>query len=209
MAIVGGEQKNMAEFVKVSVKDEGNLPMENFQVNGASTSSDEWGNVNYTLDLTWDVPANASPITDYKVYIDQQKGETWYPSANYTSGMPEAERLESYNSVNNWSGSHSSFYWSTFQKQDEDWQPAPEGFDCKIWITAIYATGESKKSNVVEANIYQLANGGTDNVQAVKTVNEQAPIEWFNVGGRQVDKANGRHQLILVRQGNEVRKVLK
>ena len=107
-----------------------------------------------------------------------------------------------------------NFYWTTFEDTyyDEDtWQTVSLGTGptCKLWITATYATGESQKSNVVEVNVYQLANGGTDDVKAVNTVNKQAPVELFNVAGRQVGKANGRHQLLIVRQGNEVRKVLK
>lgn len=217
LAIVGGEQKNITDFVKVSVKDEGNLPMENFKVLAAEkVDVESYGYVSsyYNLTLSWDVPAGASTITDYTVYVDKQNGDTWYPSAKYTSAMPQDEMKENYNDVNSWVTNRQNFYWTTFEDTyyDEDtWQTVSLGTGptCKLWITATYATGESQKSNVVEVNIFNLANGGTDDVKAVNTVKEQAPVELFNVAGRLVGKANGRHQLILVRQGNEVRKVLK
>ena len=217
LAFVGGEQKNITDFVKVSVKDEGNLPMENFNVIAAEkVDVESYGYVNsyYNLTLSWDVPAGASAITDYTVYVDKQNGETWYPSTKYTSAMPQDEMKENYNDVNSWVTNRQNFYWTTFEDTyyDEDtWQTVSLGTGptCKLWITATYATGESQKSNVVEVNIFNLANGGTDDVKAVNTVNKQAPVELFNVAGRQVGKANSRHQLLIVRQGNEVRKVLK
>ena len=143
------------------------------------------------------------------------KGESWNPSTTYTRAMPEAEKQDSYNDVNTWVTNRQNFYWTTFENTyyDEDtWQTVSlgNGPDVKMWITAIYASGESQKSNVVELNVYNLANGGSGetDVKAVKAATADAPVEIFNVAGQQIKKANGR-QLILIRQGNEVKKVLK
>ena len=216
LAYVGGEQKNITDFAKVSVKDEGNLPLQNFQVTAAEkVDVESYGYVNqyYNLTLSWTVPEGASKITDYKVYVD--KGESWNPSTTYTMAMPEAEKQDSYNDVNTWVTNRQNFYWTTFENTyyDEDtWQTVSlgNGPDVKMWITAIYASGESQKSNVVELNVYNLANGGSGetDVKAVKAATADAPVEIFNVAGQQIKKANGR-QLILIRQGNEVKKVLK
>ncbi len=213
-AVVGGEKKNISEFVKVNVKDEGNLPMENFQVVAAEkVDVESYGYVSqyYNLTLTWTVPEKASKITEYTVYVDKQNGETWYPSAKYTSAMPEAELQDSYNDVNTWITNRNNFYWTTFEDYETDqdtWEQKSlgKGPTCKIWMTATYATGESQKSNVVEVNVYDLANGANA-VSAVKTVNQEA-AEVYNLAGQRVGAANGR-QVYILREGNTVRKVIK
>lgn len=216
LAIVNGEKKNISDFVKASVKDTGNVPMENFKVLAAEkVDIESYGYVSsyYNLTLSWDVPAGASAISDYTVYVDKQNGDTWFPSTKYTSAMPQEEMKDSYNDVNSWVTNRQNFYWSTFEDTyyDEDtWQTVSLGTGptCKIWITATYATGESQKSNIVEVNVYSLANGGDGTgVAAPKAANE-APVELFNLAGQRVGKAGGR-QVVIVRQGGEVKKVLK
>ena len=213
-AVVGGEKKNISEFVKVNVKDEGNLPMENFQVVAAEkVDVESYGYVSqyYNLTLTWTVPEKASKITEYTVYVDKQNGESWTPSTKYTMGMPEAEKQDSYNDVNTWITNRNNFYWTTFEDYEtnqDTWEQKSlgKGPTCKIWMTATYATGESQKSNVVEVNVYDLANGANA-VSAVKTVSQEA-AEVYNLAGQRVGAANGR-QVYILREGNTVRKVIK
>lgn len=213
LAVVGGEKKNLSDFVVASVKDEGNVPMENFQVLAAEkVDVESYGYVSsyYNLTLSWDVPENASPISDYKVYVD--KGDTWNPSTTYTSAMPEDEKKESYNDVNYWVTNRQNFYWSTFEDTEYDpdtWETKSlgKGPDCKLWICAIYATGESQPSNVVEVNIYDLANGGSG-ISAIENANGKAPVEIYNLSGQRVNNlVNG--QVYIVKQGNTVKKLLK
>ena len=212
-AVVGGEKKNLSEFVTASVKDEGNVPMENFRVLAAEkVDVESYGYVSsyYNLTLEWDVPAGASPISDYKVYVD--KGDTWYPSTTYTSAMPEADKKESYNDVNHWVTDRQNFYWTTFedtQYNEDTWETVSlgKGPDCKLWICAIYATGESKPSNIVEVNIYNLANGD-DGIVNVNSANENAPVEMYNISGQRVDTPV-RGQVYVVKKGNSVKKMLK
>lgn len=214
LAVVDGEKKNLSDFQVVSVKDEGNLPMENFEVLAAEkveVDSYGWVSEYYNLTLSWKVPEGASEITDYKVYVDKQNGETWYPSTNYNLSLPESDKPEDYNAINSWVTNRNNFYWTTFEDSEYDemtWETKSLGTgpDCKVWITAIYATGESQKSNVVEVNVYKLANG-VNSVKAVKTVND-APVEVYNLAGQRLTKA-GPRQVYVVRQGNNVRKVLK
>ena len=212
-AVVGGEKKNLSDFVTASVKDEGNVPMENFQVLAAEKVEVEsygWISYYYNLTLSWDVPANASPITDYKVYVD--KGESWNPSASYTSGMPEEEKLDKYNDVNSWITNRQNFYWTTFE--DTEWdQDAGEtvslgkGPDCKLWICAIYATGESQPSNIVEVNIYNLANG-ENSITTIENDNRTGALEFYNLSGQRVNNLIDG-QVYIVKQGNTVKKMLK
>ena len=212
-AVVGGEKKNLSDFVTASVKDEGNLPMENFRVLAAEkVEVESYGYISYYYNLTleWDVPAGASPISDYKVYVD--KGDTWYPSTNYTTAMPEAEKKENYNDVNHWVTDRQNFYWTTFEdtQYNEDTyetESLGKGPDCKLWICAIYATGESQPSNVVELNVYNLANG-EDGIVNVESANENAPVEMYNISGQRIDNPV-RGQVYVVKKGNSVKKMLK
>ena len=217
LAVVGGERKNLSDFVEVSVKDEGNLPMEDFQVLAAEkVDVESYGYVNqyYNLTLSWTVPEGASKITNYKVYVD--KGDTWYPSATYTQGMAEADMKDSYNDVNTWITDRQNFYWTTFEDSEYDpdtWQNVSlgKGPDCKIWICAIYVTGESQPSNVVEVNVYNLANGieeKTTGIAGSSQFTNNEPIEYFNLNGQQVSNTHGQ-QVVIMRQGNQVKKVIR
>lgn len=218
LAVVGGERKNISDFVKVSVKDEGNLPMENFKVNGASLIEEatDWGvNKYYALDLSWDIPEGASTITDYKVYIDN--GQSWLTTSLYTTGMPADERQDAYNDISEWN-TGTRIWWTNFENTTQDpetWETISlqSGPDCKIWICAVYVTGESQPSNVVEVNVYNLANGieenptGIDNSTPLNNNSDQA-IEFFNLNGQQVSNSHGQN-VVIMRQGNQVRKIIK
>ena len=218
LAVVGGERKNISDFVKVSVKDEGNLPMENFKVNGASLIEEatDWGvNKYYALDLSWDIPEGASTITDYKVYIDN--GQSWLTTSLYTTGLPADERQDAYNDISEWN-TGTRIWWTNFENTTQDpetWETISlqSGPDCKIWICAVYVTGESQPSNVVEVNVYNLANGieenptGIDNSTPLNNNSNQA-IEFFNLNGQQVSNSHGQN-VVIMRQGNQVRKIIK
>lgn len=218
LAVVGGERKNISDFVKVSVKDEGNLPMENFKVNGASLIEEatDWGvNKYYALDLSWDIPEGASTITDYKVYIDN--GQSWLTTSLYTTGLPADERQDNYNDISEWN-TGTRIWWTNFENTTQDpetWETISlqSGPDCKIWICAVYVTGESQPSNVVEVNVYNLANGieenptGIDNSTPLNNNSNQA-IEFFNLNGQQVSNSHGQN-VVIMRQGNQVRKIIK
>lgn len=218
LAVVGGERKNISDFVKVSVKDEGNLPMENFKVNGASLIEEatDWGvNKYYALDLSWDIPEGASTITDYKVYIDN--GQSWLTTSLYTTGLPADERQDKYNDISEWN-TGTRIWWTNFENTTQDpetWETISlqSGPDCKIWICAVYVTGESQPSNVVEVNVYNIANGieenptGIDNSTPLDNNSNQA-IEFFNLNGQQVSNSHGQN-VVIMRQGNQVRKIIK
>ncbi len=218
LAVVGGERKNISDFVKVSVKDEGNLPMENFKVNGATLIEEatDWGvNKYYALDLSWDIPEGASTITDYKVYIDN--GQSWLTTSLYTTGLPADERQDNYNDISEWN-TGTRIWWTNFENTTQDpetWETISlqSGPDCKIWICAVYVTGESQPSNVVEVNVYNLANGieenptGIDNSTPLDNNSNQA-IEFFNLNGQQVSNSHGKN-VVIMRQGNQVRKIIK
>ena len=218
LAVVGGERKNISDFVKVSVKDEGNLPMENFKVNGASLIEEatDWGvNKYYALDLSWDIPEGASTITDYKVYIDN--GQSWLTTSLYTTGLPADERQDNYNDISEWN-TGTRIWWTNFENTTQDpetWETISlqSGPDCKIWICAVYVTGESQPSNVVEVNVYNIANGieenptGIDNSTPLDNNSNQA-VEFFNLNGQQVSNSHGQN-VVIMRQGNQVRKIIK
>ena len=120
---------------------------------------------------------------------------------------------DKYNEVNTWSTGE-RLYWTNFEDTYYDpdtYQTVSLGTGptCLIWLTATYATGESQPSNKVEVNVYSLANGGDGTgVQNVTVNGKPAKVEVFNLKGQRVQNAAGR-QLYIVKQGNEVKKVLK
>ena len=176
----------------------------------------DWGvNKYYALDLSWDIPEGASTITDYKVYIDN--GQSWLTTSLYTTGMPADERQDAYNDISEWN-TGTRIWWTNFENTTQDpetWETISlqSGPDCKIWICAVYVTGESQPSNVVEVNVYNLANGieenptGIDNSTPLNNNSNQA-IEFFNLNGQQVSNSHGQN-VVIMRQGNQVRKIIK
>ena len=161
------------------------------------------------------VPEGASTITDYKVYIDN--GQSWLTTSLYTTGMPADERQDAYNDISEWN-TGTRIWWTNFENTTQDpetWETISlqSGPDCKIWICAVYVTGESQPSNVVEVNVYNLANGieenptGIDNSTPLNNNSNQA-IEFFNLNGQQVSNSHGQN-VVIMRQGNQVRKIIK
>ena len=210
LAVVNGEKKNISDFTKVSVKDEGNLPMQNFQVLGAEkVDYDNGGYISsyYELNMKWDVPTEASDITEYKVYVDF--GSTYNAQTGYTYNLTTEEKTGVYNNVNAWTTQY-GFYWTNFENTEYDSDTYQNvslgsGPDCKVWICAVYATGESAPSNVVEVNIYNLAQEtmGVDVVDA-----DEAEVEMYNLAGQRIYTADA-NQIYIIKQGNVVKKVMK
>lgn len=213
LAVVNGEKKNISDFVKVSVKDEGNLPMQNFQVLGAEKVDYEnngYVSTYYELDMKWEVPANASDITTYKVYVDT--GNSYYSQNTYTyePGV--------YNDVNTWK-TVNGFWWTDFENTEFDSDTYQNvslgsGPDCKVWICAVYASGESAPSNVVEVNIYNLANeeesGDESEETSVEMPNagDDTEVEIYNLAGQRIYTTNAA-QIYIIKQGGVVKKVMK
>ena len=62
-------------------------------------------------------------------------------------------------------------------------------------------------------NVYNLANGieesptGIDNSTPLNNNSNQA-IEFFNLNGQQVSNSHGQN-VVIMRQGNQVRKIIK
>lgn len=212
LAVVNGEKKNLSDFTVVSVKDEGNLPMQNFQVLGAEKASyDNGGYVSYyyELNMSWNVPANASDITEYKVYVDF--GSTYNASTGYTYGLTAEERTGVYNSVNTWE-TRNGFWWTNFENTEYDPDTYEtvslgSGPDCKVWICAVYASGESAPSNVVEVNIYNLAHKG-ESVDMIDA-DGNAEIEMYNLAGQRIYTTDAIPQIYIIKQDGMVKKVIK
>lgn len=212
LAVVNGEKKNISDFTVVSVKDEGNLPMQNFQILGAKkVDYDNNGYVStyYELNMKWDVPAEASDITEYKVYVDF--GSSYNASTGYTYGLTAEEKTGVYNNVNAWE-TKQGFWWTNFENTEYDpdtYQNVSlgSGPDCKVWICAVYATGESAPSNVVEVNIYDLAQKASS-VDMVDADNNEE-VEMYNLAGQRIYTTDATPQIYIIKQGGMVKKVMK
>ena len=81
------------------------------------------------------------------------------------------------------------------------------GPDCKVWICAVYATGESAPSNVVEVNIYDLAQKASS-VDMVDADNNEE-VEMYNLAGQRIYTTDATPQIYIIKQGGMVKKVMK
>ena len=197
MAIIDGERKNMSDFVSATVTDPGRKPVEDFQITSAIKQANNWGGYDYILDFSWTKPETESIISGYKIYIDNgTNGEnpTWLPTASIND--PEVTSYQT------------QFGQNIFQVQggeEVNWGYLEEGYECKIWITAIYATGESEKSNIVTMNVY------TTDIKSVE-IDMNSPMEIFSITGT---KLNGdlnslpSKAVYIIKQGKNVKKIAK
>ncbi|MCM1312526.1 MAG: hypothetical protein NC206_08075 [Bacteroides sp.] len=197
MAVISGERRNISDYVTATVTDPGRKPMENFQITKVVKQPNDWGYTDYLLDFSWEKPETASPISGYKIYIDNGtygENPTWLPSV--TINDPEATSYQA------------QFGQSTFQVQggeEVNWEYLEEGYECKIWIVAVYATGESDKSNIVTMNVFNT------NIKSVELDMNQ-PVEIYSISGVRLGgdlNSLPSHAVYILKQGNSVKKIAK
>ena len=85
-------------------------------------------------------------------------------------------------------------------------------FECCVWLTATYESGESPISNIVKLNPYSIAVKSEAYEEYEKTtgINEvdTAPSETerYDLTGRPIRNMRG---IVIERQGSEVRKIIR
>lgn len=198
-AVVNGVCQPISEFASASVKDETIQPCTNFRIEGQELEFGEWGNI-YHINFAWDAPVTPATVTKYIIYID--KGDpTWIPSYNVDPD-PTTGELSSAKVVD--------CYKSAFTNQDENWNMLDNGPDCKIWVVAVYATGTSEKSNVIEMNLYdEITKAEANGVSAVEMGAGQK--QMFTIGGVKIANAENlpAGTVVIEKQGNSVKKYVK
>lgn len=190
-AIVNGVNQPIAELKKIDVMDETIKPCTNFRILSMEleqTSDNPLLNVSFA----WDAPDTENPVNKYIVYIDHND-PTWIPKQDITAN--EGEELPTEKTL--------SFSQASFQDKDKDDNPLPSGPDCKIWITAVYSTGESAPSEVLTLNIYneiqKLIGTGVDSVESETEEGENATV--YSLGGIKLQNTKAAR---LVIKGNRV-----
>lgn len=198
-AVVNGVYQPISAFASASVKDESIQPCTNFRIEGAELEIGEWGNI-YHINFAWDAPVTTAEVTKYIIYID--KGDpTWIPSTNVEPDQTTGE-LATTKVVD--------CYKSSYMNYDEDWNDAGNGPDCKIWVVAVYPTGTSEPSNVIEMNIYNEISKAEAN--GISSVEKGAGMkQMFTVGGIKIANAANlpAGTVVIEKQGNSVKKYVK
>ena len=198
-AVVNGIYQPISDFASASVKDETIQPCTNFRIEGTELEIDQWGNI-YHINFAWDAPVTPATVTRYIIYID--KGDpTWIPSTNVDPDQTTGELANS---------KIVDCYKSSYMNYDENWNDAGNGPDCKIWVVAVYATGTSEKSNVIEMNIYdEITKAEATGVSSVEMNAGQK--QMFTISGAKIANAANlpAGTVVIEKQGNSVKKYVK
>lgn len=198
-AVVNGVCQPISEFASASVKDETIQPCANFRIEGTELEIGQWGNI-YHINFAWDAPVTPATVTKYIIYID--KGDpTWTPSTNVDPDQTTGELANS---------KIVDCYKSSYMNYDENWNDAGNGPDCKIWVVAVYATGTSEKSNVIEMNLYdEITKAEATGVSSVEMNAGQK--QMFTISGAKIANAANlpAGTVVIEKQGNSVKKYVK
>lgn len=148
-AVIGDMERNAATPVSVTVDDPGKLPITDLAVGKITETEEETESEElttrtfYNIPLTWSLPTGHSAILGFRVYYNSTAygKETRVPvtdptATSYTLKVDPFEVME----------------W------DEEGVPY-KGIDTPIFVTIIYSTGESERSNVVVVNPYDELHG--------------------------------------------------
>lgn len=142
--IIEGTVRN-ASFTEVSVKDEGNLPITDLAVGTIYQTEEDTESATmskrtfYNIPLTWTLPQGHSQIEKFYIYYTSRAyGETYQALTDNPAATSYLLKID------------------PFEVVEEDAQGnIIKGLDTPIYVTIIYTTGESDKSNVVVVNPYK------------------------------------------------------
>lgn len=175
-AVIDGKARNAA-FVDVEVSDSGKLPAENLTAGTCFLTVEETESAEaptrefYNIPLSWTMPAGHSAVKSFRIYYDSR---TYGPATYLPVESPNATsytlKIDPYE----------------LRNVDEEGN-LTTGITTPIYVTVIYGTGESEKSNVIYVNPYEVISG-IENV-VVDRVNADAKV--YNVAGQQVNAGKG------------------
>lgn len=185
-AIVDGVERN-ASFCNLSVQDPGKKAITDLvvgeitQVEEETESEDLKTRTFYLIPLTWTLPEGHSVIEKFNIY---------YNSKAYGNNC----------SVSQVDPAATSFTLKIDPFEVAEWDEngnLSKGIETPIYVTIVYTTGESEKSNVVTVNPFKLLGGEST---AISSLNVNLGSEIiYNVAGQRISSAKG----IVIKNGKK------
>lgn len=175
-AVVDGVERNATTPVTVELVDNGKLPITDLKAGQCyqTVVKPDAGDDRefYNIPLTWTLPQGHSAIQSFRIYYDSRTyGRATYQPLESPDATSFTLKVDPYE-VRNMDGKGN----------------LTTGIDTSIYITIIYNTGESEKSNVITVNPYNDVVSGIDEV-SVDDNGEDRNI--YNVAGQRVDNMKG------------------
>lgn len=173
-AVVDGKELNAA-FAEVNVSDPGNVPVEQLSVGKCYVTIEETESAEaptrefYNIPLSWTMPESHSAVKSFRIYYNSRTfGETYQAVEatvlNYTLKIDPYE----------------------VRDVDADGN-LTNGIATNIYMTVMYDTGESAKSNVVTVNAYDEISG----VETIESDVNALNAKTYNIAGQEVNNAKG------------------
>lgn len=178
-AVIDGVARN-ASFVTVTIVDKGKLPVTDLTVGTMTKTTEETESVEaptrdfFNIPLTWTLPEGHSDVVKFNIYYDSQRyGKTYVSETN-----PDA------------TGYTLKIDIDEMALKDENGVPCT-GVLTDIYVTVVYVTGESDKSNIVKVNPFKdlgLETGVKNlSVEATKNI-----VRKYMNSGKVVVEKNGK-----------------
>lgn len=214
-AIVGGEEKNAATPVVVSIVDEGNLPAQNLMAGTPYKTveqTDSEDRTYYIIPLTWELPAGHSEIKDIRICYNSRVFGTTYISTEKANATSFNLKLDEYEVLNTEkkpildADGNPEIDEETGEPKTED--VYTDGADVNIYVIILYGSGESEHSNELNINPYNMVNGIEDGIEdGIETIRTS---DKFNFGNTIYNLAGQRisHQQkgIVIKAGKKILK---
>lgn len=176
-AVIDGKARNSA-FTEVEVSDPGKLPVENLTAGKCFLSVEETESTEaptrefYNIPLTWTIPQGHSEIKSFRVYYDSRTfGPAFYQIVESSNATGYTLKVDPYELRNIDEGGNLT-----------------TGITTPIYVTVMYGTGESEKSNVITVNPYNDVVSGIDEVYMNDNVKDR---NIYNVAGQRIDNMKG------------------
>lgn len=185
-AVIDGKARNAA-FVDIDVNDPGKLPVENLTAGKCFITIEETESAEaptrefYNIPLSWTIPAGHSEIKSFRVYYDSRTfGNATYKPVESPTATSYTLKVDPY------------------ELRDVDAEGnLTTGITTSIYVTVVYDSGESAKSNVISVNAYNEVVSGIEHV--TKDENRQNS-KIYNTAGQSVVNAKG----IVIKNGKKM-----
>lgn len=186
-AVIDGMERN-ATFCATAVEDPGKKAITDLSAGEISevveeTESDELTTRTfYCIPLSWTLPEGHSEVVKYNIYYNSKTyGDAYCVSQIDPSATSYTLKIDPFE-VADW---------------DEDGNYTT-GIETQIFVTVVYTTGESEKSNTITVNPFkELGHENTSISSIVSASASSAGI--FNLSGQRIKAANG----LIIKKGRK------